>query len=183
MGAEVDCFLDVKALAIGGGGMSSSIGGGGGSGYPEIGDLQLQPNETLNLIVKKHEKSSIEKDGQVILTAAAGHHNHGSNGGDGYSGAGAKGQDGGSDGSDGEDSSTDMGGKGSGLDVGTLNMTRFTLSPGKAGSNGGGGGGILVNGEGPSGEQNSQWGKGFGGGGGYSNGNHGVPGCVIIEVL
>ena len=40
----------------------------------------------------------------------------------------------GQDGSDGEDSDSYMGGKGSGLDIGTLNITRFILSPGKAGT-------------------------------------------------
>ena len=48
--------------------------------------------------------------------------------------AGYYGQDGGSNGSDGEDSDSYMGGKGSGLDIGTLNITRFILSPGKAGT-------------------------------------------------
>ena len=42
--------------------------------------------------------------------------------------AGYYGQDGGSNGSDGEDSDSFMGGKGSGLDIGTLNITRFILS-------------------------------------------------------
>ena len=42
--------------------------------------------------------------------------------------AGYYGQDGGSNGSDGEDSDSYMGGKGSGLDIGTLNITRFILS-------------------------------------------------------
>merc|ERR1712112_19957 len=45
--AEKDCFLDVRALAIGGGGSSSGSYGGGGSGYPEFGLLQLRANETL----------------------------------------------------------------------------------------------------------------------------------------
>merc|ERR1712038_1282975 len=42
--AEKDCFLDVRALAIGGGGGggSSTYRGGGGSGYPEFGVVHLQ---------------------------------------------------------------------------------------------------------------------------------------------
>ena len=98
--------------------------------------------------------------------------------------AGYYGQDGGSHGSDGEDSDSYMGGKGSGLDIGTLNITRFILSPGKAGThylgNGGGGGsGILVNREKPGGGD-QHFGEGFGGGGGA--GHSGFPGCVLIEI-
>ena len=98
--------------------------------------------------------------------------------------AGYYGQDGGSNGSDGEDSDSYMGGKGSGLDIGTLNITRFILSPGKAGThylgNGGGGGsGILVNREKPGGGD-QHFGEGFGGGGCF--GGSGFPGCVLIEV-
>ena len=97
--------------------------------------------------------------------------------------AGYYGQDGGSNGSDGEDSDSYMGGKGSGLDIRTLNITRFILSPGKAGTAyvgyGGGGGGILVNGEKPV-NGDFHYGEGFGGGG-YLRGN-GLPGCVLVEV-
>ena len=189
--AEKDCFLDVRALAIGGGGKGScGFGGGGGSGYAEFGVLQLRANETLDLVVGGgQETSSVEKEGQVLLIAAAGQDNDGYNGGDGYSGGGAgtgypnrAGGDGGSDGSDGGDySSSDTGGKGSGLGVGTLNMTRFVLTPGKGGTHsggGGGGGGILVNGEKPSNEYDHD-GEGFGGGGGSCEA---FPGCVLLEV-
>ena len=97
--------------------------------------------------------------------------------------AGYYGQDGGSNGSDGEDSDSFMGGKGSGLDIGTLSITRFILSPGKAGTHmgglGSGGGGILVNGEKPGGGD-QHFGEGFGGGG-YGGGS-GFPGCVLIEI-
>merc|ERR1712037_634904 len=132
------------------------------------------------------ETSSVEKDGKVLLIAAPGQDDDGYNGGDGYSGGGAgysqHGQDGGSDGSDGGDYSSNTGGKGSGLDVGTLNITRFVLTPGKAGTHynggyGGGGGGLLVNGEKPTGG-NEYFGEGFGGGG--YHGNNGLPGCVLI---
>jgi len=191
--AEKECFLEVRALAIGGGGHSGGYGGGGGSGYAEYGVIQLQANETLDLVVGEgRETSSVEKDGQVLLMAAAGQDNDGYNGGDGYSGGGATsgssipGRDGGSDGSDGEDyDSSKRGGKGSGLDVGALNMTRFVLTPGKAGTHysgggyGGGGGGILVNGEKPSGGSSNR-GEGFGGGGYYYE--NGFPGCVLVEV-
>ena len=152
---------------------------------------RINANETLNLIVgASTEASSVEKDGQVLLIAAAGQDNDGDNGGDGYSGGGAGGssyaQDGGSNGSDGG-SYISSGGKGSGLDIGTLNVTRFFLTPGKAGTHdnnggyGGGGGGIMVNGEKPSGG-NSHDGEGFGGGGCYYAGANGLPGCVLVEV-
>merc|ERR1719391_134328 len=49
--AEKDCFLDVRALAIGGGGQGGSYRAGGGSGYTDFGVLQLRANETLNLVV------------------------------------------------------------------------------------------------------------------------------------
>ena len=192
--AEKHCFLEVRALAIGGGGGcdgcdGSGHYGGGGSGYPEVGLLRLRANETLNLIVGgAKQTSSVEKEGQVILSAAAGQDNNGNSGGNGYSGGGA-GNDGGYDGGDGGSNGNSDGGKGSGIDVSTLNMTRFVLIPGKAGLSynddyGGGGGGILVNGEKPSGGDEYQ-GEGFGGGGstlgGYS-GLPGLPGCVLIEV-
>ena len=110
--------------------------------YAEYGHLQLRANETLDLVVGEGKQtSSVEKDGQVLLMAAAGQDYDGHNGGDGYSGGGAgsgsfdQGRNGGSDGSDGEDyDSSHKGGKGSGLDVGALNMTRFVLTPGKAGT-------------------------------------------------
>ena len=64
--------------------------------------------------------------------------------------------------------------------MGTLNVTRFVLKPGKAGTHysdyGGGGGGIMVNGETP--PFTEHIGEGFGGGG-YKN-VAGSPGCVLI---
>merc|ERR1711970_1643351 len=90
--AEKQCFLEVKVLAIGGGGQGITGGyrGGGGSGYAEYGVLRLHANETLNLVVGEGKQtSSVEKDGQVLLMAAAGQNGDGYNGGDGYSGGGA----------------------------------------------------------------------------------------------
>ena len=62
-------------------------------------------------------------------------------------------------------------------------MTRFVLTPGKAGTQhsdyyGGGGGGVLVNGVKPDNDYYN--GEGFGGGGG--DGDSGNNGCVLIEV-
>ena len=66
--------------------------------------------------------------------------------------------------------------------MGTLNVTRFVLKPGKAGTQysdyGGGGGGILVSGE--TSPFSEHMGEGFGGGG-YKN-VAGSPGCVLVEV-
>ena len=96
---------------------------------------RINANETLNLVVgASTEPSSVEKDGQVLLIADAGQSNTDRNGGDGYSGGGAAYRDGGSNGSDGGSYGGNTGGKGSGLDIGTLNITRFILSPGKAGT-------------------------------------------------
>jgi len=179
---EKDCYLDVKALAIGGGG--SRDVGGGGSGYVEFGVLRVKANETLNLKVgSEGETSSVERDGQVLLLATAGHDASGYNGGDGYSGGGSSSGEGGEDGGDADDNGSSKGGHGSGLDIGSVNMTKFTLSPGKGGSHsggaGGGGGGVIVNGEKPESRSERQ-GEGFGGGDGGNYG--GLPGCVLIEV-
>ena len=175
---EKDCYLDAKGLAIGGGGDYAKYGGGG-SGYVEFGVFRVKANETLNLKVGSAEKISyVERDGQVLLLAMAGHDAAGNDGGDGYSGGGPRGDYGGEDGGDAGDSGNDSGGQGSGLDIGSVNMTKFELTPGKGGnfaskSYGGGGGGIIVNGEKPS--RNEYQGEGFGGG-------SGLPGCVLIEV-
>jgi len=195
---EKSCFRDMRALAIGGGGSADKRrGAGGGSGHLEFGLLQLGSNETLRLTGGHgSESSKIEKDGLEVLVAAAGQHGNGTNGGDGYSGGGAGsrnsngGQDGGFDGSDGNSSGENAGGKGSGFDLATLNMTRFILTPGEAGTGiwgyGGGGGGILVNGKKPKGGRRRYDGEGFGGGRGYSDGypggRDGYPGCVLLEI-
>ena len=181
---EKDCFLEVKALVIGGGGNRASGAGGGGSGYVEFGTIKVMVNETLSLSVGSiGQASSFERSGQVLLLASAGDGGSSSRGGDGYTGGGSPSAKGGEDGGDGDSSSSNTGGHGSGLDIGSVNMTNFELTPGKGGmsssSNGGGGGGVIVNEEQPSGENDYQ-GEGFGGGSGYGNG--GRSGCVLIEV-
>ena len=166
--------------------------GGGGSGYPEFATLELRSNESLVLKVGgSRMTSSIERGGEVLLIAAPGQSNDGFNGGNGYSGGGAGtasenivGQDGGFDGGDGGDYNSYGGGKGSGLDVQTINMTRFVLTPGKGGSSssgyGGGGGGILVNGGSPNDNDSEYIGQGYGGGSYYDD--YGQRGCVLLEV-
>ena len=191
--SEKDCSLEVRALAIGGGGEGGpryQYLGGGGSGYPEFATLELRSNESLDLKVGgSRMTSSIERGGEVLLIAAPGQSNDGFNGGNGYSGGGAGtasenivGQDGGFDGGDGEDYNSYEGGKGSGLDVQTINMTRFVLTPGKGGKSsdgyGGGRGGILVNGKNPS--DYEYIGQGYGGGSYYDD--YGQQGCVLLEV-
>merc|ERR1712179_475999 len=152
---------------------------GGGSGHLEFALFQMRPNETLSLTLEGPGKETrIEKDGVKLLVAAPGQSSNAINAGHGYSGGGVgvldrlssdnTGSDGGSDGSDGHSSGGIRGGKGSGLDLATLNMTRFVLTPGKAGTgyrtSGGGGGGVLVNGKKPYGGISRRNGEGFGGG-------------------
>ena len=206
-------------LAIGGGG-SYSYRSGGGSGHPQFGLLQLSSNEILSLTVGgQGSETKIEINGVERLAAAAGGDGNDAKGkgGDVYSGGGAgfedrlkrnTGKDGGSDGSDGHSSGRILGGNGCGLTLATLNMTRFLLTPGKAGTGvdscGGGGGGILVNGKRPKDGRNRYDGEGFGGGRGaksisygfsygrnpdafeeystYSRNMDVIPGCVLIEI-
>merc|ERR1712107_571400 len=133
---EKDCFLDARAVVIGSGGAyTSGSAAGGGSGYVEFGTLKLKVNETLNLEVgSEGEISSLERDGQVLLLASAGHDSvSNGDGGDGFSGGGVRTTAGGEDGSDGGSYSSYTGGRGSGQDIESLNMTKFTLSPGKGG--------------------------------------------------
>ena len=96
-----------------------------------------------------------------------------------HSGGGGRSGKGGSNGSDGEG---EYGGKGSGLDVSEILLETFVLSPGDGGepngNSGGGGGGVFVNGFGP--DSSEYEGKGYGGGGYYSN--DGLPGVLLLEV-
>ena len=76
------------------------------------------------------------------------------------------------------------GGKGSGLDLTSIILQQFSLSPGAGGKGdsdyGGGGGGVLVNGVGPN---RTTTGSGEGYGGGEYTGNSGDgPGIVLIEI-
>ena len=123
--------------------------------------------------------------GTTIIQAQAGSYNNG----DGYSGGGgdgdsdAAGGDGGYDGGDGQPGPDgDAGGRGSGLKVADIPMTKYVLSPGSGGKGGGryggGGGGLLVDGEGPT-VQDLTDGEGYGAGAG--EGEEGKPGLVIIE--
>ena len=187
---EKDCYVEVRALAVGGGGRGpTGYGGGAGSGHVNITSLVLNAGNILELAVgAQGETSSVQMAGQMVLLAAAGQNYDRNNGGDGYSGGGGydggvHGGDGGQDGLDGEDTSSGKGGHGSGLNIGELNMTRFMLIPGKGGVGsstygGGGAGGVVVNGQKPPGGSEFD-GEGFGAGGFVGAKRFG---CVLVEV-
>ena len=163
--AEKDCYIEVKALMIGGGGK----GGGGGSGNVVESVVQLKNNMEV-YVGQGGSPSTIGTEDQIVAFAPPGSDNNGNDGGAGYSGGGGYGGgDGGENGSDGQDGNRgNSGGMGSGLDIQTIQMNHFILSPGKAGvtsgTSGGGGDGILVNGEKPD-DVDKHHGEGFGGGG------------------
>ena len=187
---EKDCYVEARALAVGGGGRGpTGYGGGAGSGYINATSLLLTAGDVLTLVVgAQGEASAIFRRGQAVLSAEPGQNYDGNNGGDGYSGGGGydgdvEGGDGGHDGSDGGDTGSGKGGHGSGLEVGSLSMNRFVISPGKGGVGsstygGGGAGGVVVNGQKPTGGTEFD-GEGFGAGGFVGAKRNG---CVLIEV-
>ena len=141
---------------------------------------------------QRHSSSlAISSSGDTI-TAQPGQDAQKYSGGAGYSGGGGAGSypdgsagAGGSDGGDGEDGLSGSGGQGSGVDVSTFTFASWVLSGGEGGEAngyiGGGGGGLLVNNEGPWGNQHK--GAGYGaGGGGAAFSEDGQPGLVLIEI-
>ena len=112
---------------------------------------------------------------------------------------GTNGNDGGQGGRSG---STYAGGRGTGEDITSYELTHFNISPGRGGQRykskgnlnlkprqpyyiGGGGGGVLVGGSGPA--KDNHWlsgtqGEGYGGGHG-SGSSRGLPGVILIEVV
>jgi len=187
---EKDCYVEVRAIAVGGGGRGpTGYGGGAGSGHVNITSFVVNAGSILYFAVgAQGDSSMVYCDGVEVLWAAAGGNYDRNNGGDGYSGGGGydggvHGGNGGQDGLDGEDTSSGKGGHGSGLRIGELNMTRFTLSPGKGGVGsstygGGGAGGVVVNGQKPPGGSEFD-GEGFGAGG-FVGAKR--SGCVLVEV-
>ena len=187
-----DCEL--TAVAVGGGG--SGYIGGGGSGYIVSSTITVPASELVVRVGGPGELSSLEtSEGQTIITAHPGGDSPGYSGGDGYSGGGGRsrvttdvGYDGGQDGGDGHSSDGDSpGGAGSGLDISTISMENFSLSPGAAGeaygARGGGGGGILEAGAGP--QEREYDGQGYGGGGGgrgFCKYGHGNPVLLLLEI-
>jgi len=205
--ALFSCELTI--VAIGGGG-SAGRGhgiyddhGGGGSGYIETATISsLSDTPFVVHVGGGTEESRVDTAaGETIVRAQSGKSGDSGvymDGGAGYSGgaAGAScyhwGSVGGSNGGDGEGCYWGGdGGKGSGLDISTIALEHFKLTPGEGGGacpcNGGGGGGVLVDGQGP-----PDWGsyvpnfyneaQGYGAGGGGSTPFPAKQGIVIIEM-
>ena len=144
---EKNCFVNATFLAIGGGGRSYDYGShyenGGGSGYIEIGAKLLFANSSVRVAVGDREtESRVEVDGETFITASAGRSGWTNKGGDGYCGGGGGGDyygpsgiggAGGFNGGDGVNGTKYSGGHGNKLDLTTLRMKNFDLSPGKGG--------------------------------------------------
>ena len=189
---EKDCFVELNVVAIGSGGLGHSAGGG--SGYVETGTVRVSIKQPVlevtvgNSTLLSGNPSKVAVGGEVVLKAKPGKTTDNVVGGDGYSGGGGYGTGrGGSDGGDGEvgDDEDSEAGKGSGLDLSSISMKSFILTPGKGGVGesfyGGGGGGVVVNGKKP--EVEHCGGEGYGGGGGYNGFVNAVSaGCVLIEL-
>ena len=189
---EKDCFVELNVVAIGSGGLGHSAGGG--SGYVETGTVRVSIKQPVlevtvgNSTLLSGNPSKVAVGGEVVLKAKPGKTTDNVVGGDGYSGGGGYGTGrGGTDGGDGEvgDDEDSEAGKGSGLDLSSISMKSFILTPGKGGVGesfyGGGGGGVVVNGKKP--EVEHCGGEGYGGGGGYNGFVNAVSaGCVLIEL-
>ena len=190
-----DCELTV--VAVGGGGWGAT--GSGGSGYVVTNSFTVYPFTPSQLVVRvggPGENSSLQiSEGGTIITAQSGGNAHVYNGGAGYSGGGGgnynyiSGGYGGANGGDGQDSAYgDPGGAGSGFDISTISLTKFSLSPGAGGQRGsqygGGGGGLMVDGAGP--QKTVHDGQGYGGGGFNQyvtpGGGRPGPGIVLLEI-
>jgi len=182
---------ELTIVAIGGGGSHGNYGGGG-SGYIETASISLIANRTLLVHVGggTEESRVVTAAGETIVRAHPGKYGGSYNGGDGYSGGGAGGGkyqyggSGGSNGGDGNDSSNGVpGGKGSGLDISTIALEHFKLTPAAGGDScgisGGGGGGVLVDGQGPPGPHNEGGSYGAGGGGCTYYEHQGI---ILIEI-
>jgi len=188
-----NCELNI--LAVGGGGKggvdetnsANYFGaGGGGSGYVQSAVIPLMDNLYLINVGAGQEDSSVETmSGRRIITAKAGKDSDSLAGGAGYSGGGGGGGpgNGGYNGGSGEGY---YAGKGTNLDIGTILLENFQVSPGVGGktfgnkySNGGGGGGVLVDGEGPQPSKYAGQGFGFGGSQGYRRPGQGA---VLLEM-
>ena len=185
-----ECELTV--LAVGGGG--TGYNGGGGSGYVASTSVEVLTSQLIVKVGGRLKSSSLEtSEGEIIITAAfgeSGGYTAFHNGGAGYSGGGGGGSsysgDGGEDGGNGH-GGRGSGGAGSGLDISSIHLQQFSLTPGVRGKEhapygdryGGGGGGVLVDGTGP--QETSGDGQGYGGGGGGYTNNMG-SGLVLLEI-
>merc|ERR1719228_2829784 len=187
---------DMTIVAIGGGG-SPTYYGGGGSGYIDTANIPshykyspISDNLLVNVGGVTEESRVDTAAGETIVRAHPGKSGDSWYGGDGYSGGGAGslhiadiGGNGGSNGGDGNDSSDGPGGKGSGLDISTIALEHFKLTPAAGGEacgiSGGGGGGVLVDGQGPPGPHNECGSYGAGGGGCTYYEHQGI---ILIEI-
>ena len=182
---------ELTVVAIGGGG--SSANGGGGSGYVASRTVPASALLLEVVVGGPGQGSTLHTGmGEEVVSAAPGEDGKGY-GGEYFGGAGYSGGGGGMDnradndgGWDGGDAPGEWGGGGSGLDLSSISLAEFTISPGVAGKGalfedqafGGGGGGVKVDGEGP--HDYEMDGEGYGGGGsGFANG---VPGLVLLEI-
>ena len=177
-------LCELNIVAVGGGGRGSYFSGGyngGGSGYVSSINVPLPFPQLTVRVGGPGEKSTIGTPDQLLLSASPGG-KPGERGGDGYSGGGYN-SDGGEDGGDGYGS---MGGKGSGLDLSSITLQSFSITPGEGGKalgqRGGGGGGVLANGVGPN-RNNTNSGEGYGGGRGYESSDTDGPGLVLMEII
>ena len=140
---EKNCFVNATFLAIGGGGeqiRQHNQYGGGGSGYIQIATKTLFANSTVGVEVGGSDtRSLVQVDGETLINAESGGRG-GRSGGDGYCGGGGEGERydgiggaGGTDGGDGVNGTAYAGGHGNTLDLTTLYLKNFDLTPGKGG--------------------------------------------------
>jgi len=186
--AEALFSCDLTIVAIGGGG-SASRDGAGGSGYVETVSSLSFRRISVNVGAENEESIVVTAAGKTIVRAKPGQTEFDYyNGGDGYSGGGSGawldhiGGNGGSNGGNGLDGPTRSccAGKGSGLDISTIALEHFKLTPAAGGEHckhkGGGGGGVLVDGQGP------HNGGSYGAGGGQCSNANPAQGIVLIEI-
>jgi len=185
---------ELNAVAVGGGGGHSGSFGGGGSGYVASTTMTVSTSQLVVRVGGPRELSSLEtSEGQTIIIAQPGgdarHFNNAASGYSGGGGGGVTGANGGENGGSGPDGTGCgygcKGGPGSDLDISSVPISSFLLTPGQGGRHGGlhgvyggGGGGVMVDGTGPHSTANA--GQGYGGGGG-NNGEPG-PGLVLLEI-
>jgi len=186
--AIFSCELTI--VAIGGGGYNGyNSGAGSGSGYIETATISPLSHKSIEVHVgaATQESRVVTAAGETIVRAQPGESGGRYYGGDGYSGGGAgtgysghNGGSGGSNGGDGNDGSDGGGGKGSGLDISTIALEHFKLTPAAGGEGcdyfGGGGGGVLVDGQRP------HNGGSYGAGGSPCNNADPAQGIVLIEI-
>ena len=178
-----NCELTV--VAVGGGGGGSGYYGGGGSGYVASTNITVSPSQLVVRVGGPGETSSLQNSqARTLISADPGGNGYGYDGGDGYSGGGGGVSDYGYNGGmDGGNGGGREGGEGSGLDISSIALEQFRLSPGVGGSgtssHGGGGGGVMVGGSGP--QETVYDGQGYGGGGGGVY-DHPGPGLVLLEI-